>query len=342
MNAPVSPRSPRGPHRWLTGTLWSLSLGAALVAAPLTATAEPEAAIEEWPVPWENTRPRDPWVHEGQVWFVGQRGHYVARFEPEAEAFTRYPLTDGAGPHTVIVDDRGAWFAANRKDYIGLLDPESGDIHRFPLPGEGRRDSHTMDFTAGGDIWFTVQGGNRIGFLDTDSGEITLHEVATPGARPYGLIVEDGEVWATLFGTHKLATIENDKVVEIPLPRGEARPRRLARTDDGRIWYVDYAGGYIGRYNPGDGSFREWRTPAAGDARPYGMAADGQGRLWFVETGVQPNRLVGFMPDSETFTHPRPIPSGGGTVRHMYYDPAENAIWFGADTNTLGRVNLPE
>ena len=30
--------------------------------------------ITEWTVPWDNTRPRDPYVeNEHRVWFVGQR-----------------------------------------------------------------------------------------------------------------------------------------------------------------------------------------------------------------------------------------------------------------------------
>ena len=35
------------------------------------------------------------------------------------------------------------------------------------------------------------------------------------------------------------------------------------------------------------------------------------------------------------------IKSGGGTVRHMVYDEKENALWFGTDTNTIGRATLP-
>ena len=304
--------------------------------------ARETVSIDEWTVPWSDTRPRDPWVYEGQVWFVGQRGDYVGRFDPGDESFKKYPLESGAGPHTVIVDERGAWYAGNRAAHIGLVNPDTGEIRKYPLPGRGPRDVHTMDFTADGGIWFSVQGGNRIGFFDPASGDIELHSVPTGHARPYGLVVHDGAVWATLFGTHELATIEDGAVREIELPRQEARPRRLAVTGDGMVWYVDYAGGYIGRYNPADESVREWRTPGGEHARPYGMAADGRGRLWFVETGLNPNRLVGFLPETETFTEPVAIPSGGGTVRHMFYDPLENVIWFGADTNTVGRVRLPE
>lgn len=322
----------------LAGTLLSASIACSATSAN---EAVPDIGITEWEVPWPNTRPRDPWVGgTDRVWFVGQTGHYVATLNPETGEFRRYDLEDGTGPHTVISDAHGAWYAGNRARHIGLIDPDSGEIEKIMIPGEGRGDVHTMDFTSNGDIWFTVQHGNQIGHLDVATREITLHDVQTVAARPYGLIVDSHDrPWIVLFGTHKLATVENDgTITEIELPRAEARPRRLAVTTDGRVWYVDYAGGYIGAYDPTTGEIREWRAPGQANSRPYAMVNDDRDRLWFVETGIQPNRFVAFDPSSEQFSTPVEIGSGGGTVRHMVYDDAAGAIWFGADTNTVGRA----
>lgn len=320
-------------------------IAAGLCLLPGAAQAETMESVEiiEWEVPWENTRPRDPWVSgPDRVWFVGQRDDYLGRFDPQSGEFQRYELDDGVGPHTVIADERGAWYAGNRARHIGLLDPDSGDIERLMLPGDGIRDVHTMDFASNGDIWFSVSRGNQLGHLEARGLTMTLHEVPTPGARPYGLVVDaDDRPWATLFGSHKLATVTDGKVEEFELPRDTARPRRLATTDDGSIWYVDYLGGYLGRLDPASGEVDEWPTPAGSASRPYAMAADDRGRLWFVETGVQPNRFVGFDPSSETFTEPVEIASGGGTVRHMVFDAESRAIWFGTDANTIGRARLP-
>jgi virginiamycin B lyase len=310
-------------------------------SGPALAGSPAGLSLNEWQVPWENTRPRDPAVKDPErIWFVGQRGDYVAMLDPCSGEFERHDLDAGAGPHTVIVDERGAWYAGNRAQHIGLIDPDSGEIEKIMLPGDGRRDPHTMDFTSTGNIWFSVQGGNQLGYLDTEARQITIHDVATPGARPYGLVVdEDDRPWATLFGTNKLATMRDGEIHEIELPRPEARPRRIA-VAGGAVWYVDYAGGYLGRYDPDSGEIDEWAAPAGSGARPYAMAADDVGRLWFVETGIQPNRFVGFDPDMETFTEPVEIASGGGTVRHMVFDPETRTIWFGTDTNTIGRAAL--
>lgn len=326
----------------------SLALCAVLLfsswPSPATESQEQILDITEWQVPWPNTRPRDPWYGPGdRVWFVGQVGHYVAILDPRSGEFRRFDLEPGAGPHTVIADDEGAWYAGNRVQNIGRIDPVSGARDVFVLPGEGPRDPHTMAFTRNGDIWFTLQHANQIGLFRRETRQITLFDVATPHARPYGLVVDaEDRPWFVLFGTNALGTLDlaAGKVKEIRLPRGDSRPRRLALTPDGGVWYVDYAQGYLGRYDPRSDAIEEWRAPAGQRSGPYAMGADAQGRLWFVETGVHPNRFVGFDPATRTFTEPVPIPSGGGVVRHMMFHGPTNSFWFGTDTNTIGRAQL--
>ena len=321
-----------------------LSLGGG-VAVTSVATAD-GVEITEWEVPWEGTRPRDPFVDgQGRVWFVGQRGDYVAYLDPDTGEFRRYDLDEGAGPHNLIVDDDGmVWYSGNRAAYIGRLDPADGEITRYPMPDPAARDPHTLVFDANGDIWFTVQGGNFVGKLGTRTGAVELIPVPTERARPYGIKVDgDNQPWFVEVGTNKLASVDPEtlELSEVTLPRADARPRRLELTSDGTLWYVDYAGGYLGSYDPATGVHEEWSSPGGAGSRPYGMAVDAEDRLWYVETGVDPNRFVGFDPGTKTFTETTEVPSGGGTVRHMYYHAPERAIWFGTDTNNIGRARVP-
>lgn len=329
----------------MTRTPRVLALLAACLLLPMAqADAPAPPVLKEWEIPWDNTRPRDPWVgpQDNTVWFVGQAGDYVARLNPETNDLKRYRLDAGTGPHNVIADDRGVFYAGNQAEHIGLLDPESGDIRKFRLEGEGPRDVHTMAFDTNGDIFFTEQGGNRIGWLDVDKSDFRMFDVKSEWARPYGIVVsEQGRPWVALFGTNKLATVDRKgQVHEVVLPREQARPRRLDITDSGQVWYVDYNQGFLGRLDIDTGEIVEWPVPGGQDARPYAMALDDEGRPWFVETGPSPNRLIGFDPQTETFSNPATIPSGGGTVRHMVFDPQARAFWFGTDTNTLVRATL--
>jgi virginiamycin B lyase len=306
-----------------------------------------KADIREWRVPWESSRPRDPYPdREGRVWFVGQAGDYIASLDPFSGKFRRFELERGTGPHNLIVDGQGMiWYAGNTAAHIGLLNPMDGSIRKYPMPLPAARDPHTLVFGPSGDIWFTVQGGNFVGRLGVKTGEVRLIPVPTKGSRPYGIIGgADGTPWFAEFGSNKLGRINTRAmtVEEFVLPREDARPRRLAHASDGSIWYVDYAQGYIGKFDVRSGKFSEWRVPGGKNARPYGMALDGRDRLWFVETGRLPNRLVGFDPERESFFGITEIPSGGGSVRNMFYDPSTRSIWFGTDAGTIGRASLPE
>ena len=153
----------------------------------------------------------------------------------------------------------------------------------------------------------------------------------------------EGRPWIALLGTNKLATVDPETMAltEIDLPRPDARPRRVGRTSDVQIWYVDYAQGYLGNYNPDTKKIQEWKTPSKG-AGPYAMGVDNKDRTWFVETIPQPNRFVGFDPATESFFSQTNIPSGCGSVRHMVFDPQTDAIWFGTDTQNVARARLPD
>lgn len=308
------------------------------------AGADDTVRIDEWQVPYEASRPRDPFAESGDsVWFVGQRTGYLARFDVESMEFTRVDLKPGSGPHNLIVGSDGiVWYAGNRNALIGRYDPSSGEIEAIAMPDRAAMDPHTLVFDAAEEnIWFTVQSGNMIGRLNIESRKVDLIPSRTERSRPYGIkVAPDGSVWVVLFGTYKLAHIDKEtlELTEIELPRTDAAPRRLEITSDGRVWYVDYAKGRLGVFDPSAESFREWPLPGGESSRPYGMASDSRDRLWIVESGVSPNQFTGFDTATEEFIGSTPVPSGGGTVRHMHYHAPSGTVWFGTDTNYLGRA----
>jgi virginiamycin B lyase len=324
-------------------TLLSLFAGVVAISATSFVLAD-SLDIKEWQVPYERSGPRDPFAESAtSIWFVGQRGGYLANLDADTGEFMQVKLKDGSGPHNLIVGSDGVvWYAGNLNRLIGRYDPITKKIEEIMMPDEVARDPHTLIFDEGEKhIWFTVQGGNMIGRLNVQSRKVDLIRSRTARSRPYGIkLAPDGSVWAVLFGSNKLAhinpgTLEHD---EIELPRAEARPRRLEVLDDGRVWYVDYAKGMLGVYDPGSKSFSEWQIPQGEGSRPYGMASDSSGSLWMVATGVQPNVFMGFNSRTESFFATTEIQSGGGNVRHMHYHEPSGTVWFGTDTNYIGRA----
>lgn len=317
----------------------------AFVTRPAAADVR-QVQFKEWLIPWEDTRPRDPDVApNGVIWLVGQGGDYAARFDPETEQFRRKELPPGTGPHNIIIDRDGTlWIAGNRQAFIGRMNSMSGALKRYALPDETARDPHTLVFSGRDEIWFTTQWGNSAGRFNKQSGHMEMVPMPVDLARPYGIKMDSqGHPWIALLGTNALATIDPVKLESrlIYLPRENARLRRLDVTRDNKVWYGDYAQGYIGMYDPETGEFTEWKTPSE-KSFPYAMAIDSLERVWFVETGPQPNLLVGFDPVSGIFFSITPIPNGGGSIRNMVYDPNRNSLWFGTDSNFLTQAILPD
>jgi virginiamycin B lyase len=335
-------------NRLILSTLPALAAVSLLPeASPAQPADGPKApvSIQEWTVPWDKTRPRDPYVDDkSRVWFVGQSGNYIAYLEPTSGRFTRFEIDSGTYPHNLIVGQDGmVWYAGNRNAMIGKLDPATGAITRYPMPA-AVRDPHTLIFDKAGDIWFTAQQSNHVGRLATRTGKVDVMEVKSPGARPYGIVIDSkNRPWFNEFGTSKVAMIDpaTMSIREYDLPNERARGRRIAITSDDAVWYVDYTRGMLARLDPASGAVEEWPTPGGPSSLPYGMAVDDRDRIWFVESGMRPNRLVGFDTRSKQFVSVTPFGVSPNGVRHIVFHAPTRELWFGTDANTLVRARLP-
>ena len=124
---------------------------------------------------------------------------------------------------------------------------------------------------------------------------------------------------------------------EITLPNAEARPRRLAITSDGRIWYGDYARGYLGMYDPKKKSFREFKTPDD-KSNPYGIGIAPDGRIWINEVG--PSAMAAFDPKTEKW-EVTAIPTRGSVVRNVTVDSTRGILWIAeSGVSKIGRIDL--
>lgn len=320
--------------------LRTLPAAALLLTDPSTATAQLD--VKEWPVEWEG-RPRDPDVDaNGHVWFVGQVGNYIGRFDPVAERFTRFEIEEGTRPHNLIVGSDGhVWYAGNGNGRIGRMNPANGQARIYPMPDAAARDPHTLIEDGRGNIWFTVQGGGHIGRLHMESGRVQLLHPGEGGTRPYGIRIDSrGDAWVNLFGTNRIAHVDAAmfEARSIATPRESARTRRIEVTPDDVVWYVDYAGGRLGRLEPVAGTFEEWVTPGGENSQPYAMAQDAENRIWFSECARGATFLTMFDPVTRQFSNRTPVSS---CIRHMVYHAPTRAIWFGTDANNIGRLIVP-
>jgi virginiamycin B lyase len=313
-----------------------------LSSVSVLAAAALKIDIREWAIP--GSFPHDPAVApDGSLWYTGMRSNTLGRLDPATGQIKEYPLkTPDSGPHGLIADREGnIWFTANYKGYIGKLNPRTGEVTEYPMPDPAARDPHTIVIDRKGILWFTVQGGNFVGRLDPDTGSVRLKQSPTSGSRPYGIALNSNQVpFFCELGTNKLGRInpETMEITEYMLPEG-ARPRRLAITPDDMIYYTDFARGYLGRLDPATGKVEEKPSPGGRKSNPYGIAATPDGVVWYSESGVSPNTIVRFDPKTKTFDT-RPIPSGGGVIRHMAATPKGELYIACSGVNKVGIVKV--
>jgi virginiamycin B lyase len=146
-------------------------------------------------------------------------------------------------------------------------------------------------------------------------------------------------LWIALFGTNKLGHLDPNTgaLTEIDLPSQATRPRRLAVSSDGRVWYSDYSRGYLGMYNPKTKAMKEWKSPND-NSNPYGIGVAPNGMIWFNE--ARQGNMVMFNPATEKMEVVA-IPTRGSVVRNVTVDSARHRLWIAeSGVSRIGRIDL--
>jgi virginiamycin B lyase len=280
--------------------------------------------IVEFPVP-AGTRPHDvaP-AADGGIWFTGQGNGTLGHLDPATGEVREFPLGSGSAPHGVIVGPDGApWITDGGRDAIVRVDPETAEVKGYPLPSDRRgANLNTAVFDSGGTLWFTGQSG-IYGSLEPASGE--MHVYDAPGGRgPYGIaMTRSGDVYyASLAGSHiARVAVATGAATRIEPPTTGQGARRIWQDSQDRLWISEWNAGQVGRYDPADRSWREWRLPGE---RPqaYAVFVDDRDVVWLTDFGG--NAIVRFDPAAEAFNVVA-LPRPGAAVRQLHGRPGE--VW---------------
>jgi len=302
--------------------LFHLGIIALMLVAGLSRAASP--GIVEYPVP-SGSHPHDvaP-AADGTVWYTAQAIGELGRLDPATGQIRRVALGKGSRPHGVIVGpDGAAWVTDGGLNAIVRVDATTGKTTVFPLPaGRERANLNTAAFDRKGTLWFTGQSG-VYGRLNPKTGEIEVFD-APRGRGPYGIATApDGSVYyASLAGSHiARIDLETGKAHVIEPPTKDQGARRVWPDSKGRIWVSEWYAGKLGRYDPADRSWKEWRLPGE-DPEPYAVYVDERDVVWLSDFGA--NALMRFISATESFEAiPLPTPSAG--VRQLLGRPGE--VW---------------
>jgi virginiamycin B lyase len=288
----------------------SPSAGPSTAAASISASTQPSASAaaavlqfstETFAVP-AGTHPHDvaPAV-DGGVWYTAQHTGGLGWLDPATGDFREIPLGAGSAPHGVIVGpDNAPWITDSGLNAIVRVSPDTDAVTRYPLPAvAASANLNTAAFDGDGILWFTGQAG-WYGRVDPASGSVEVW-AAPRGVGPYGITATpNGDIYyASLAGSYLGAVdTQSGAVTVLEPPTAGAGVRRAWSDSRGRIWIAEWNAGQVGVYDPGAGSWREWRLP--GNApQAYAVYVDDLDAVWLTEHTA--DAIVRFDPVAETF-----------------------------------------
>jgi len=206
-----------------------------------------------------NKTPRyDVWFTEygrnriGHLYGNQTHGATHARF-----SFYNIPDTLDAGPMCIAMSpiDYSVWFTehkTNRISSIKLLENGSVLFRHYATGGDSGLWGIGVD--PNGFVWVTENKRNCIGRLNPVSGEYVTFTIPTPYSEPHELVIE-----ATTTPPYKVLN----------------------------VWFAEYNGDKIGRYDPGMNVFFEYPIVSTG-GKPHGIAIYGPyGGVFFTEPFAQ-------------------------------------------------------
>ena len=274
---------------------------------------------------WRLPDPTRPFIHEilptpdGSVWLTIERQNALARFDSHTEKFEVYRQPYD-GPQPVEMEPNAPW--------PNLRYTAGGQT------GEPRR--HTAVIDHQGNIWSS---GRPLSKFDVETKKFSFFPEVPD---TYGIAVDkDGDVWFAEFNSrdhHSIGKVDvkTNKVTKWTPPSSDSRPRRLKIDSQGMIWFGDYFGGNLTRFDPKAQTFKEFKLPGPMPT-PYGIGVDHNDHLWYASMYTD---VIGMLDPKTGKVIEYPTPYGERGTRDMFED-AQGRIWYGAQPyGKVGYVRL--
>jgi len=246
--------------------------------------------IIQYPLPWS------PWKAPyglrvdsiGMVWFTeSQDGNAIGRFNPTTKVYTEFEIpTLNAQALDLDIDSSGnIWFTESAGNKVGRLDPATGEIAEFSIPT-----SNSQPFGIRvddlGNAWFTESTGNKIGKL-TPSGSLIEYTIPRSSSdTKYLALDSQGRVWfAETNSPGMIAVLDPSTggVTEFMAPTANCIPNGIMVDRFGFVWFTEYGGNKIARFDPKTLNFKEFSIPyQPGDPpNPWLLTSAPDGSIWF-------------------------------------------------------------
>lgn len=180
----------------------------------------------------------------------------------ETPYITEYPLPNGTGPNSILVDREGiVWTVGSTLHVLFRFNPKTGELQQYQIPGESGNDdrmSWSMLEDKEGFVWFSQFGPDPLWRFDSNSDRFTSFHSLTAPPFQMKLDAKTGNMWFTTLTEDSLGLIQkiqnsgnphtDYKVDEFSIGN-ETYPSGLA-PQGGSVWVTELQKGKIAKFEP--------------------------------------------------------------------------------------------
>jgi virginiamycin B lyase len=190
---------------------------------------------------------------DGNVWFTENSVGKIGRVDARTGAVTEYAAPTAQDPHTPVFGPDGAlWFTAQGANLVVRMDTRTGAMREFRVPTPDARPYGIASGPDGG-IWFCEFGTNKLARIDPQTGAIIEFQSPRADARPRRLVFVGNAIYYSDFRSGRLGRFDlaTKSFQDWPSPSGaSAEPYGIAADTAGNIWYEEFGGNQLVRFDP--------------------------------------------------------------------------------------------
>ncbi len=201
--------------------------------------------VDRWITP--GPHPNGLQAAEDGLWVIDQADNHLYKLAYEdGSVLARLP-TETDRSSGVTEGGGYVWVASTYTARIHKLDSDGATVEHYDTPGKGvvaTRDptsanvtgAHGLDCLDGSNMWMAVPPARKLFLVDPGTME-ARRSIPTPGARPHGIFVVNGDLWCAdtqMRKVHKLDPESGAVRSEIDVPDPEIHGMTL---HDGNIWF---------------------------------------------------------------------------------------------------------
>jgi virginiamycin B lyase len=308
--------------------------------------------VTEYALPNRLEQPHDVVVApDGSAWYSDFGQELFGRVDPKSGKVTEYPIKELkpgylTGSLDIELDKTGnLWLAMMYQGGIARFDPKTQALKEWRVQPadhpEYTQESFVMPWSSNvdGKVWTNNQDDHSFRRLDLATGKMetlgpfpyTAHGKQVV-MRAYGMTADSqNNLWVLPLSQESIGRIDakTGEMLAWPTPTRNSGPRRGRVDSHDVLWFAEYYGNNIGRYDTkaGDGNIQEF--PLSPWTQPYDVVADKNGEVW---TGSMLNDRVVRLDPTTGRTIEYLLPNDTN-IRRVFVDNTTTPVTFWVGSN---------